>query len=322
VAKKSTYPKLNNEPQMEIPDLRGHLSGNLEDKIEIPDHKVSKEEICGADPATAAYAAVSQYGKSPQKKLKATWAKAPESLSANPKLRGYGSVKQELQEEDCVQAAGMFISSRMPSNGGDESAPLFHHSNRGNVPDIHDVMAETSGEEDSPLETFTYSTEDDCEKSIPIPSSCATGLDHPMIADRGSALPADPEDVALIRGQMVVERVNERLHIYVIAVDMQTPANNSIQSISAEGESLGGYAYEAGKDVYLINCKSHMSLGSVSAAYRVSMPGHGSKYLLPLPEMLVEKHLPPNQKKQLRAFREKYKGSRYLIQFVQSVCGR
>jgi hypothetical protein len=154
-----------------------------------------------------------------------------------------------------------------------------------------------------------YNVSSNCEKKT------HPRFDRPITADTMSALPTDPEDGYLIREQMILERVNEKIHISVIAVD-KNQSNNSIHSVAANGDSLGSCAYDTSNDSFLLFCCGDVTLGTIPVAFRMGVPGSG-KYIIPLPEPVIFKYLSPNQRKILKVFKERYYDCE--ICFIQSL---
>jgi len=141
--------------------------------------------------------------------------------------------------------------------------------------------------------------------------------DRPIMADTTPTLPALPEDIDLLRKEVCFERVNEKICVVMVAIDRKHHDKNKIESIKANGDPLGGYAYTAESDNYLINCCGFAHLGIVPMAFRLSVPGCAGKQLLPLTESLVQKHASPPQRKMIRHFKEKY--PECDVHFVQSL---
>jgi hypothetical protein len=133
-------------------------------------------------------------------------------------------------------------------------------------------------------------------------------------------MPADENDIDIIRKSFIIERVSELMRINAVAIDMQNRKANEINMIKCYGEPLGCYAYHTAHDSYLVNCVCWIDLGTIAVAYRAQTQGsHNSGNLIALPDELVEKYLPPAQKKKLKVFREKYKEPQYSIQFMQAI---
>jgi hypothetical protein len=141
--------------------------------------------------------------------------------------------------------------------------------------------------------------------------------DRPIMADTMMGSPALSEDVDLFKQHVIIEKINERLHVTVIAIDKAKPEANAIVHIKANGDPLGGQAYDAPGDCYLVSCISHVSLGTIPLVLRLSVPGHNSKQIVPLPEALVHKYMSPNQRRLMRLFAENH--SNCEIQFIQSL---
>jgi hypothetical protein len=138
--------------------------------------------------------------------------------------------------------------------------------------------------------------------------------------DDETPLPSNIDDVDIIRNALIIERVPERMKIIVVAVDTEVNSGNDINLIKCEGEPLGCYAYDAKHDGYLVSCAGYTDLGSVSVAYRIKSQGSlDNNNIIALPDELVEKYLTPNQKRTLKAFREKYATPRYAVQFMQAI---
>jgi hypothetical protein len=141
--------------------------------------------------------------------------------------------------------------------------------------------------------------------------------DRPLMADTAPQLPALPEDIDLLRKELGFERVNEKVHVIMVAIDKKNPEKNTVESIRAYGDPIGGYAYTPENDTFLVNCCGHTSLGVIPMAFRICVPGYAGKQLIPLTESLIYKHAAPPQRKQIKTFKEKHPDCD--IQFVQSL---
>jgi hypothetical protein len=154
----------------------------------------------------------------------------------------------------------------------------------------------------------------------PLKTKSPESIDVDDVNEEEFVMPADENDIDMIRKSFVIERVGEFMRISAIAIDVQNRKANDINMIKCHGEPLGCYAYNSTHDSYLINCVAWTDLGSIPVAYRAQMQGnHSAGNLVALPSDLIEKYLPPIQKKKLKSFREKYKEPQYSIQFMQAI---
>jgi hypothetical protein len=139
-----------------------------------------------------------------------------------------------------------------------------------------------------------------------------------IMGDTCSPLPALPEDIDILRNQIQFDRVDESIFAYIIAIDRNSIENNTIQSLKACGDPLGGYAYTPENDTYIVNCHCYGMLGIIPMVFRMTIPGYAGKQLIPLPEFLIFKHSSNVQRKAINDFKERFIG--FEIQFIQSLC--
>jgi hypothetical protein len=199
----------------------------------------------------------------------------------------------------------------------------------GDIRDIHGDMAECDQEECPTMVSMSSSciapSQDQSSDrlfdlkvdSVPAYTSKKKAEQRPIFVDTVPTLPADPEDLETIRQTLVLERMNDKVYITATAFNKKNPDKNSIQSISARGESFGGYGYDTVCDSFFVNCVEYVPLGTIPVSFRLSVPGFPAKYALPLTESLIEKYLIPTQKKTLQALKEKH--PECIIVFVQSL---
>jgi hypothetical protein len=86
---------------------------------------------------------------------------------------------------------------------------------------------------------------------------------------------------------------------------------------------IGGYVYDGVNDCYIINCIDYYSLGQIPFSYKLKMEqvGHWSANI-PLPEVVVKKHLGMKQKNDLENFKSVYSDQTsfdfHYIQFISA----
>jgi hypothetical protein len=145
-------------------------------------------------------------------------------------------------------------------------------------------------------------------------------LEVTMDDNENETLPNNENDVDIIRQQLIIERIPERMRIIAVVVDNENRANNEINAINCDGEPLGCYAYDAQNDKYYVDCHAYSDFGSISVAYRIKSQGTTeSNNIIALPDELIEKYFSPSQKKMGKLLRERYATPRYTIKYMQAV---
>lgn len=139
----------------------------------------------------------------------------------------------------------------------------------------------------------------------------------PLMANTLSPIEALPEDINILLNEMRFERVGEKIYVTMIAIDPEHPERNIVESIPAYGDPLGGYAYTAESDNYLVSCCGFMPVGIIPMAFRLSMPGYSGKQLVPLPASLIYKYASPAQRKSMLTLQEQFSGCSF--QYIQSL---
>jgi hypothetical protein len=226
------------------------------------------------------------------------------------------------------------LSGMMSKAASKKEVKAAYGNNRGHVPSVEDVYHDGAHAACDPAYEDSDLMLDEGSPSIPgnVTMTGPSGMpggglftkspskplakDRPVMADTLSPLPALPEDIDLLRGEAHFERVSEKIHVNLVAIDKKSDKNKA-ESIKANGDPLGGYAYVSESDQFLISCCDHLALGIIPMAFRVSFPGYAGKQLIPLPDSLIYKHASPQQRKMIKIFREKNPDCD--IQYVQSL---
>ena len=140
-------------------------------------------------------------------------------------------------------------------------------------------------------------------------------------SEKAEDLPiSNEDDIEFIRKSLVIQRSSERIRVTAIAIDVEDPHSNELNSVRTLGDPLGCYAYNSVQDVYYVNCVQSIDLGPISVSYRLKTPvGVDTNHIIALPDEVIEKYLSPTQKKNLKVFREKFKAPRYNIKFMQAI---
>lgn len=138
----------------------------------------------------------------------------------------------------------------------------------------------------------------------------------PIMVDTLEGSPCCAEDVDIFKNDLLLERIEEKLHITILAI---SPANkeHKVRSVPCYGDSLGCYAYDRTSNVFIIECVSYANLGKIPFALGVSVPSYGGKFLMPLSENLIHKYMSPDQRQRLRFFKEKFSDCQF--RFIQCV---
>jgi len=117
---------------------------------------------------------------------------------------------------------------------------------------------------------------------------------------------------------MSVKAVPGRTHLIAVIIDIKGGQNAQRPVSCHRGKAFGrGYAYDQGKDAYLISCLSSSYLGYIDCAYQVEMPGTGWRCDIPVPDSVVERMMPAALTQKLASIRNNYPSDRFDIQMVQ-----
>jgi hypothetical protein len=113
----------------------------------------------------------------------------------------------------------------------------------------------------------------------------------------GALTPSDNEEFDDVKDAMQILRSTERTIVFAIAVDKKNEDNNVMSSIRCNGgTAFGGYARDAARDSYIVQCVEFLQLGSVAFSYVVTMPSAGNwQVKVPIPETVLEKYFNPQQ---------------------------
>ncbi len=129
------------------------------------------------------------------------------------------------------------------------------------------------------------------------------------------------EMISLIRESISVEFIHkEKMAIIMIVVDKEEANNFSKNIHCGEGICFAGYVHDLTSDSYVVDCVDFVSLGIVSASFKISMPNSGGwKMQIPLPEKLVESLIAPHYQTVVKAMKHKYSDPRYCFQYIQMI---
>lgn len=141
----------------------------------------------------------------------------------------------------------------------------------------------------------------------------------PDIEMDAAVTPADIEDFDNLRESFEILRSNENTLVFAIAVDQEYPDANVVSAVKCHGgTAFGGYAYDRGRDSYIVNCVEFHQIGRLPFSYVLTMKNVGEwQAKVPMPERVLYKHFTPQQKKLLDAYRDLYPSPRYDIHFIQ-----
>lgn len=131
--------------------------------------------------------------------------------------------------------------------------------------------------------------------------------------------PSDNEEFDDVKEAIQILRSTERTIVFAIVIDKKNEENNVMSAIRCNGgTAFGGYARDAARDSYIVQCVEFLQLGSVAFSYVMTMPSAGNwQVKVPIPETVLEKYFNPQQKKTLADYRERYPKSNYDIHFIQ-----
>jgi len=140
----------------------------------------------------------------------------------------------------------------------------------------------------------------------------------PPLESNEATNPTDCEMFDAIREHLKIYRIQERTIVYAVVVSKELEQNESSAIRCYGGVAFGGYARDATRDAYLVNCAEYISVGTVPFALQVAMKKVGDwKIKIPIPEKVLEKAFTPQQRKLMQMYREKYPAEKYDIHYLQ-----
>lgn len=130
---------------------------------------------------------------------------------------------------------------------------------------------------------------------------------------------SDVEEFECLRESLRIMRSSETTLVFAIVIDKENDNENGIHAIKCNGgTAFGGYAYDGGRDSYIVRGIDFFQIGRIPHSYVITMPNLGAwQVKVPIPEALLEKHLSPQQRDAMGKFMEKWPTSRYEIQLIQ-----
>src|SRR6185503_1572421 len=88
--------------------------------------------------------------------------------------------------------------------------------------------------------------------------------------------PSDVEDFADLRESFEVMRSSERTLVFAITVDNLNEDANAVSAIRCfGGTAFGGYAYDRGRDSYIVKCIEFLQIGQIPFSYILTMKNIG-----------------------------------------------
>jgi len=131
--------------------------------------------------------------------------------------------------------------------------------------------------------------------------------------------PSDVEDFDDLKSSLKILRNDERTLVFAICIDKEDDEKNLMMALRCNGgTAFGGYAHDLPRDSYLVRCTECVQLGQVPFSYIVTMANVGEwRIKVPIPEVILEKHLTPQNKGVLDELRIRWSKKRYDIHFVQ-----
>jgi len=108
------------------------------------------------------------------------------------------------------------------------------------------------------------------------------------------------------------------VHVFAIAVAKDYDLNSSLQIPTMPGEPLCEDTHDFVRDCYYVDGVAWHEVGSVVPSFRLTMRGVcGWEMDIPLPVPLLQRCLSEEQKRALNAWKSRYSGQNYRIEFFQ-----
>jgi len=128
-------------------------------------------------------------------------------------------------------------------------------------------------------------------------------------------------DLKDIKSNIRVGVEPDSTYVLIFAVH-KSPSYNSAMAIPCDrGTPIGGYLFDPIHNCFQVFCVDYLPLGYINISFTLNADGVGEwSTTIPVPEVVLKRHMSEDQKKDLRKFKNGFKpSSDYTFEFLQLI---
>jgi hypothetical protein len=111
----------------------------------------------------------------------------------------------------------------------------------------------------------------------------------------------------------------EQTYLIVMAVHNDRSRNVLNRISCKKGVPINGYVYDAKADTYCYECVDYLHLGYIPISFSVKLEGASWLVRVPMCESVLKKFMTTLQKRELKNFKNHFKGEEYKVEFLQLI---